>query len=104
MNAISKQAASDDNSVATRYADTKKSRVSKKTGRTIAIIALLAAVVVTFWFAFSGSSSMLAYKSVGYQIHDDTSAWVEFEVTKEPVKTIASAIRILSTIATVSWY
>ncbi|MDN5704482.1 MAG: DUF4307 domain-containing protein [Yaniella sp.] len=104
MNAISNQAASADNSVATRYGGTKKSRVSKKTGRIIAIIALLAAVVVTFWFAFSGSSSMLAYKSVGYQIHDDTSAWVEFEVTKEPEKTVACAVRILSDNAAVAGY
>src|SRR5699024_6934977 len=56
----------------------------------------------TFWFAFSGSSGMLADKSVGYQILDDTSAVVEFEVTKEPVKTVVCAVRILSDNAAVA--
>lgn len=100
----SNQAASADNSVATRYGGAKKSRLSKKTGRIIAIIALIAAVLVTFWFAFSGSSSMLAYKSVGYQIHDESSAWVEFEVTKEPEETVACSVRILSDNAAVAGY
>lgn len=97
-------AVSADNSVATRYGLAKKSRVSKKTGRLIAIIALIAAVLVTFWFAFSGSSSTLAYKTVGYQIHDESSAWVEFEVTKEPEATVACGLRILSDNAAIAGY
>src|SRR5690625_461919 len=62
-----------DNSVATRYGDNKPSRVSKKTGRVIAIIALIAAVAVTIWFAFSASSRMLSYNTVGYDIESDRS-------------------------------
>ncbi len=93
-----------DNSVATRYGDTKRFRLSKKSGRIIAIIALVAAIAVTFWFAFSSSSSMLAFKSVGYSIEDETQGWVEFEVTKEPDATVACAVRILTDTAAVAGY
>lgn len=96
--------ASADNSVATRYGYAKQSRLSKTTGRVIAIIALLAAIGVTFWFAFSSSSSMLAYKSVGYSIEDETHAWVEFEVTKEPEATVGCAVRVLSDTAAIAGY
>ena len=96
--------ASADNSVATRYGGAKQSRLSKKTGRIIAIIALLAAVATTFWFAFSSSSSMLAFKSVGYVIHNEAEAWVEFEVTKEPEATVACAVRVLTDTAAVAGY
>ncbi len=104
MNANISEAASADNSVATRYGGTKKSRVSKQSGRIVIIIALIAAVGVTFWFVFSGSSSMLMYRTAGYQIHDDSSAWVEFEVTKEPEETVACAVRVLSDNAAVAGY
>lgn len=100
----SNPAASADNSVATRYGGAKKSRLSKKTGRIIAIIALIAAVLVACWFAFSGGSSMLAYKSVGYQIHDESTAWVEFEVTKEPEETVGCTVRILADNAAIAGY
>lgn len=100
----SNPAASADNSVATRYGGAKKSRLSKKTGRIIAIIALIAAVLVACWFAFSGGSSKLAYKSVGYQIHDESTAWVEFEVTKEPEETVGCTVRILADNAAVAGY
>ena len=101
----SKQApAPADNSVATRYGGAKKSRISKTTGRIIAIIALLVAIAVTFWFAFSASSSMLTAKSVGYQIHNESEAWVEFEVTKEPEETVACAVRVLTDTAAVAGY
>lgn len=93
-----------DNSVANRYGDTKRFHLSKKSGRIIAIIALLAAIAVTFWFAFSSSSSMLAFKSVGYSIEDESQAWVEFEVTKEPEATVACAVRILTDSAAVAGY
>lgn len=96
--------ASADNSVATRYGAAKKSRISKNTGRIIAIIALLAAIATTFWFAFSASSSMLTAKSVGYQIHNESEAWVEFEVTKEVDATVACAVRILTDTAAVAGY
>ncbi|OAV60220.1 DUF4307 domain-containing protein [Enteractinococcus helveticum] len=105
MTANSNRAApSADNSVATRYGDTKGFRLSKKSGRVIAIIALIAAIAVTFWFAFSSSSRMLAFKSVGYSITDETQAWVEFEVTKEPEATVACAVRVLSETAAVAGY
>ncbi|GAA2025115.1 hypothetical protein GCM10009720_01060 [Yaniella flava] len=97
-------AAPGDNSVATRYGGIKKSRLSKKSGRLIAVIALIAAIGVTFWFAFAGNTSLLASKSVGYQIHDESSAWVEFEVTKEPEATVACAVRVLADNAAVAGY
>lgn len=93
-----------DNSVATRYGDNKPSRVSKKTGRVIAIIALIAAVAVTIWFAFSASSRMLSYNTVGYDIESDSKAWVEFELTKEPEETVACAVRVLTATAAVAGY
>lgn len=93
-----------DNSVATRYGGAKKSRISKKTGRIIAIIALLVAIAITFWFAFSASSSMLTAKSVGYQIRSESEAWVEFELTKEPEETVACAVRVLTDTAAVAGY
>lgn len=93
-----------DNSVATRYGETKRFRLSKKSGRIIAIIALLAAIAVTFWFAFSSSSRMLAFNSVGYSIQDETQAWVEFELTKEPEATVGCAVRVLSETAAVAGY
>jgi len=98
------QAAPADNSVATRYGGTKKSRVSKKTGRVIAIIAVLSAILVTCWFAFSASSSVLSYESVGYKIHDESTAWVEFELTKEPEETVACTVRVLSDNAAIAGY
>ncbi len=98
------QAAPADNSVATRYGGTKKSRVSKKTGRVIAIIAVLSAILVTCWFAFSASSSLLSYESVGYKIHDESTAWVEFELTKEPEETVACTVRVLSENAAIAGY
>lgn len=103
MDSNSEQAtASADNSVATRYGDAKKSGISKTTGRVIAIIALIAAVIVTFWFAYSSSSSVLAFQSVGYSIHNETEAWVEFEVTKEPEETVACHLRILTDTAAIA--
>ena len=105
MIANSNQATSSaDNSVSTRYGDTKRFRLSRKSGRIIAIIALLAAIAVTFWFAFSSSSRMLAFKSVGYSIENESQAWVEFELTKEPEATVACAVRILSDTAAVAGY
>lgn len=92
------------NSVATRYGGARQPRISKTAGRIIAIIALLAAIAVAFWFAFSSSSTMLAYKSVGYHIEDETQAWVEFEVTKEPEATVACAVRVLSETAAIAGY
>lgn len=101
----SKQATdSADNSVATRYGGTKPSRISKRTGRVIAIIALIAAVAITFWFAFSSSSRMLSFKTVGYVIESDSAAWVEFELTKEPEETVACAVRVLTDTAAVAGY
>src|SRR5699024_1194258 len=97
-------APSADNSVATRYGDTKRFRLSKKSGTVIAIIALVAAIAVSFWFAFSSSSRMLAFKSVGYSITDESQAWVEFEVTKEPEATVACTVRVLSETAAVAGY
>ncbi len=96
--------ASADNSVATRYGGAKQSRLSPKTRRIIAIIALIGAVAMTFWFAFSSSSSMLAYKTVGYDIQNESEAWVEFEVTKEPEATVGCAIRVRTDTAAVAGY
>lgn len=93
-----------DNSVATRYGAVTSTRLSKKGGRLIAIIALIAAIGVTFWFAFSSSSTMLSYKTVGYNIYDETEAWVEFELTKEPEETVACAIRVLTDTAAIAGY
>jgi len=98
------QATPADNSVATRYGGTKKSRVSKKTGRVIAIIAVLSAILVACWFAFSASSSLLSYESVGYKIHDKSTAWVEFELTKEPEETVACTVRVLADNAAIAGY
>src|SRR5690625_3418115 len=88
--------ASADNSVATRYGDTKRPRVSKTTRRVIAIMALVAAVAITVWFAFSASSRMLTAKTVGYEIHNEAEAWVEFELTKESEATVGCAVRVLT--------
>jgi|GEM_PF-583478 len=96
--------ASADNSVATRYGDTKRPRVSKTTRRVIAIMALVAAVAITVWFAFSASSRMLTAKTVGYEIHNEAEAWVEFELTKEPEATVGCAVRVLTETAAVAGY
>lgn len=96
--------ASADNSVATRYGGAKKTRITKKTGRIIAVIALLAAVAVTCWFAFADNSTMLASKTSGYSIQDESQAWVEFELTKEPEATVECAVRVLTDTAAVAGY
>lgn len=96
--------ASADNSVATRYGDAKQSRISKTTGRVFAIMALIASIGVVFWFAFSSSSSMLAFKTVGFSIQDDSQAWVEFELTKEPEASVACGVRVLTDTAAIAGY
>lgn len=93
-----------DNSVATRYGKAKRPGLSKTSVRLISIVALVAAVGVTFWFTMASSSSMLAYKTVGYSIESETDAWVEFELTKEPEATVACAIRVLSDTAAIAGY
>ena len=47
---------------------------------------------------------MLTAKSVGYKIHNESEAWVEFEVTKEVDATVACAVRILTDNAAVAGY
>lgn len=93
-----------DNSVATRYGDTKKRRISKSTRRIIAVVALAIAVGVTVWFALSSTSNMLASKTVGYHIHDESEAWVEFELTKEPEATVGCVVRVLTDTAAIAGY
>src|SRR5699024_10526506 len=70
----------------------------------IAIIPVLRAILVTCWFAFSASSCVLSYESVGYQIHDESTAWAEFELTKEPEETVACTVRVLSDNAAIAGY
>ncbi len=49
--------------------------------RLTATIAVAAAVLVTAWFALSGSIGRVTYKEIGYEVVDDHLTRVSFQVT-----------------------
>ncbi|MEO9248461.1 DUF4307 domain-containing protein [Citricoccus nitrophenolicus] len=73
-------------------------------GRWVAVIALVLAVAVTFWFAASSHSRTLDWKDVGFTIDSPTQASVTFQLTKEPQDTVQCAVQVLSPeFAVVGW-
>ncbi|MDR8018841.1 DUF4307 domain-containing protein [Nesterenkonia aerolata] len=68
--------------LAARYGTTG-SGPSPRTRRWLIIGALLAAVLVTVYFAIGNAAGQLTYKDVGYTIHSDTEMTVDYEVAKD---------------------
>lgn len=57
--------------------------------------ALLVALIAAVWFTFSDSSDQLEYNDVGYAIHSDTRASVDYEVTKDFDATVQCMLHVM---------
>lgn len=87
-----------EDSLANRYgrAQSTKSPQARRRGIIVAVAALVAAVIVTAWIAFSANADRLGWKDVGYSIVSEQEAAVTFQLTKEPEATVTCAVQILA--------
>lgn len=92
-------------SLANRYGRPQSTGPSlKRRGKWIAVVALVAAIAVTVWFATFSNSRTLEWTDVGFSIDSPTRASVTFQLTKEPEDTVQCAIQVLSSeFAVVGW-
>lgn len=87
-----------EDSLANRYGRAQSTTNPRKRrwGIIAAVAALIAAVLVTVWFALSATADRLSWKDVGYSIISDQEATVTFQLTKEPEATVTCAVEILA--------
>ena len=92
-----------DTSLANRYG-AKKRGLSPAARRTAVGVALAAGIGFLGWVATSNSLSGVTFKDVGYSTVDATVAEVDFQVTREPSKSVKCAVKALdSKFAVVGW-
>ncbi|WFP17373.1 DUF4307 domain-containing protein [Citricoccus muralis] len=87
-----------EDSLANRYgrAQSTSNPRARRRGIIIAVVALIAAVLVTVWIAYSATADRLSWKDVGYSIASDQEASVTFQLTKEPEATVTCSVQILA--------
>ncbi|TQJ40226.1 uncharacterized protein DUF4307 [Arthrobacter sp. SLBN-112] len=97
------QSAPADTSLANRYG-AKKRRLSPRAARVAIGLALTAGIGFLAWVTTSNSLSGVTFKDVGYSTSDATLAEVDFQVTREPGKSVKCAVKALdSKFAVVGW-
>lgn len=87
------QTASPENLTA-RYGAPKKGP-SARTQRWLIIGALVLSFAAALYFTIGNAVGQLSYKDVGYTIHSDTSASVDYEVGKDFDATVQCSIQVL---------
>lgn len=81
-------------SLAERYGAPRRT-LSSRTRRWLIVGSLVAAFGMALYFAFGSSIGQLTSKDVGYIIHSDTSASVDYEVTKDLDTTAQCMVQVL---------
>lgn len=87
------QTASPENLTA-RYGAPKKGP-SARTQRWLIVSALVLAFAAAVYFTIGNAVGQLSYKDVGYTIHSDTAASVDYEVTKDFDATVQCSVHVL---------
>lgn len=86
--------ATGEDTLSTRYGAARR-RPSRIAQRWAVISALIVALAAVAWFTFSMAFGQLEYQDVGYTIDSDTSASVDYEVTKDFDATAQCMLHVL---------
>jgi hypothetical protein len=85
----------DENLLESRYGRSGVKKRDRIFAVTVAVLALLAFLAWALWFTIS-DANRVTHRDVAYEIVDEYSAKVTFEVTRQPGQSVVCSVKVLN--------